>query len=337
MRPLNVLFLTHGPGTPSTRYRVLQFLPELETHGLRCTVEPLRDGLGRLRQLGRAKDFDVVVLQRRLLPALWFRRLRRSARRLLYDFDDAVYTSRRRPDGKASRLRAERFRRTVSEADGVLTSNEFLAERARKHSSRVTIIPNCLDLSRRTPMAPAAGPLWVIGWIGSAGNLPYLEPLRPALEILRRRHPEVILRIVCDRPLPWKDLPVHNKRFSPEAEVADVQSFDIGIAVLPDDPWTRGKSPVKILSYMAARLPIVASRASCVSMFLAHDQNALLVGDPTGWAEALLRVLSDPEKAESLAAAARRTVEQSFDLRTVAPRYADLLRGTPPSTPAPGE
>ena len=35
---------------------------------------------------------------------------------------------------------------------------------------------------------------------------------------------------------------------------------DIGIAPMPDDPWTRGKCGFKIVQYMAAGLPVIAAR-----------------------------------------------------------------------------
>ena len=40
---------------------------------------------------------------------------------------------------------------------------------------------------------------------------------------------------------------------------SDLQSFDIGIMPLPDDPWTKGKCGFKLLQYQAVGLPVVCS------------------------------------------------------------------------------
>ena len=49
------------------------------------------------------------------------------------------------------------------------------------------------------------------------------------------------------------------KEWSEAEEGADVASFDIGLAPLPDDPWSRGKCATKLLQCMAAGVPCVAS------------------------------------------------------------------------------
>jgi glycosyltransferase involved in cell wall biosynthesis len=99
------------------------------------------------------------------------------------------------------------------------------------------------------------------------------------------------------------------------------------IAVNPR-PRAEGQ-PLKLLNYMCAGAPIVSCRGS--SPGLRHDENAWLVDDGPGpLAEGLSRLLKEPERAERLGAAARRSGRALPSWRDVAGRlgeiYADLRR-----------
>ncbi len=80
--------------------------------GWSLTLEGLaRGAFGRGRNSARAARFDVVILQRKLLPGWQLRELRRPARRLVFDFDDAVlYRDSYDPRGPHCRRRARRSR-----------------------------------------------------------------------------------------------------------------------------------------------------------------------------------------------------------------------------------
>lgn len=94
-----------------------------------------------------------------------------------------------------------------------------------------------------------------------------------------------------------------------------------------------------VLDALASRLPIVATRAGGIPEMIDDGVHGLLVppGDPGALASALVRVLSDPELAQRLAAAGRARVEREFTWRhTVAgtiAEYAALLGETAPAAP----
>src|SRR6516165_2722941 len=74
------------------RYRFAAFRPHLATAGHCLDLLPFPRSLwGRLFLGSGLSNYDAVVIQRRLLPGLLLKRLRRRATRLLFDLDDAVY------------------------------------------------------------------------------------------------------------------------------------------------------------------------------------------------------------------------------------------------------
>src|SRR5690606_26975821 len=109
----------------------------------------------RSTQLRAAAAADVVILQRRLLPLWQLRMLRKAAKVLVYDFDDALFhRDSYNRKGPLSWSRLAHFWATIYAADAVTAGNGYLAEQAAAYidPQRVRLIPTCVD-PQRYPLA----------------------------------------------------------------------------------------------------------------------------------------------------------------------------------------
>jgi glycosyltransferase involved in cell wall biosynthesis len=328
---VKVLFITQKKDAPSTKWRLLQFIPHFEKAGLRCTVEEMPAGLvARLSQAKRAQGYDVTVLQKRLLPKMILNRLRKHARALIFEFDDVV-TLKKDDEGtiRESPTKDRRFRRTVRVADAVVTTNETLAEHARRNGAdlgRVHVLPTVIDLARWTPREHAGGTKEItIGWMGTPSNLPSVEILKAPLTRLCRRDEGLKIKIVCEEPIAMEGVRLVHQPFSAENEVADVRSFDIAVAPLVEDPWTRGKVSTKLLAYFGAGLPVVASDVTANRIYIRDGENGYLVGTLGQWEERLAKLIESPELRAQVGAKARESAEKEFSLGAALPRYLALF------------
>ncbi|MFP4144593.1 MAG: glycosyltransferase [Phycisphaeraceae bacterium] len=89
--------------------------------------------------------------------------------------------------------------------------------------------------------------------------------------------------------------------------------------------------PYSLLEAMAACRPVVASHVAGVSEIVRQEENGLLVpsGDPGALADALARVLTDPDFADALARRGRATAEAcslETHLHQLQLLYADVVR-----------
>ncbi len=327
---MKVLFLVPKIDTPSARWRVLQLVPHFERAGVSCTVEELPGGVfGKLSAAKHGAGYDVVVLQKRLLPKLIHARMRKFAKRLVFEFDDAITLKKTAEGVHGSATRERRFRRVVQAADAVITTNEHLAEQARglaTDPSRVHVMPSAIDLARWPARGPARREgVPVIGWAGSAGMLAQLEVVRQPVSRLVRRHEGLKLRVVCDEPIRLEGIEIDHRKFSSEREVADLQSFDIAIAPQVEDVWTRAKVSAKVLAYFAAGVPTVASNVSSHRFYVKDGANGFLAGTLTEWEERLERLVADADLRERIGRAGRESAEREFSIEAVVPKYLELF------------
>jgi glycosyltransferase involved in cell wall biosynthesis len=85
--------------------------------------------------------------------------------------------------------------------------------------------------------------------------------------------------------------------------------------------------PNVLVEAMACGLPVISTRVSGIPELITDGIDGLLVDphDPVALARGIARVLTDSDFAARLGMAARRKVEQRFDIRTATNRLLDLL------------
>jgi len=327
--PKRLLILTRRPEGAPFRQRIEPYLHALRERGIEPEVEVLAAGArARRRQFRRGRGFAGVLLHRKTLTWWEARALGPPQGRiaLLYDFDDAVMYQARRPE-RVHPDRARRFARTVAAADLVLAGSPVLADHARAAGARrVAVVPTGLDTSRYPPKAsyePADGPRLV--WIGSRSTLKQLARLRPVLAAVGGAASGVRLRVIADAPLAVDGLAVENVPWSRGAEARRLAESDVGIAPLPDTAYTRGKCGFKVLQYMAAGLPVVASPVGVQADYVRPEETGLLAGGEAEWVEAIRRLASDANVRQRMGRAGRARVEGEFDVRVLGPRVAGLV------------
>lgn len=295
--------------------------------------------IGYLRRLGdlfRIARYDVVYIHMWVTPfgsALFERLTRRLARRIVYDIEDNVIIGRKavataNPNPVLAWLKGPgKARFLVAEADHVVTSSPFLnadcAPLRRRGDS--TYISSSVDTDRFVPATPYSNDRPVtIGWTGTFSSRVYLELIEGVLQELATRVPYK-LKVIgnFDYALPGVDLEV--VRWTREREVADLQTFDIGVYPLPIDDWVLGKSGLKAIQYMAFGLPIVATEVGTTPLLIRDGENGLLVKTQDEWLEALERLVKEPALRQRLGRAARADAVACYSTAAVAGQYRKVL------------
>jgi glycosyltransferase involved in cell wall biosynthesis len=324
------LFWSYDPELPSFRHRLAPLAAELERRGWATVVEHfpkrryLRRILARRHALAAA---DLLVFAKINLAPGERALLARLAPPTVFDFDDAIWLRKPRRPGAApgrSRFRARKLAASCRAADLVQAGNEFLAARARRASGRVDLVPTGVDLAAYRAATRADDGRTVV-WIGLPENLSYLTPLRPALARLAARGSTLRLRVVSSAFPDWPEVPIERVAWSAEGEIAALSTASIGIMPLTDDEWSRGKCAFKLLQYMAAGLPVVASPVGQNREVVTPDETGLWARTADDWEDGLGRLLASAELRQRLGSAARASLAERYDAPAIARRAADRI------------
>jgi glycosyltransferase involved in cell wall biosynthesis len=321
-----VCFSPYPEQGPSVRHRIVALRPGLAAQQSQIVVWSfmtkrlfdIRRQFGALRRAEKlfwlfictlrliaripfAAAYDVVVIHREAFPLgpAWFEALiARVNPRLVYDFDDAIWE----PPGTGVHQRGVlfspgRYADIMVRSRAVAAGNALLADYARARNEAVFVVPTSyLDLGGDAlSRAEAAEP--VVMWIGNWGNAVYVAAIAAALTEVAQRLPFRLLLVggadIDELVLPG--VKVQRERWNEADERGWLLGSDIGIMPLPDTPYERGKCGFKLIQYMSAGLPVVASPVGANCAVVDAGVTGFLAADSAAWVDALLRLVGDAD------------------------------------------
>lgn len=279
----------------------------------------------RRKLFKRARDFDGVFLHKKglnVIDGFW---LRKYSKKIIYNFDDAVMYSDKRPE-RNSRSHFMPFRRSVRLADMVIVGNSYLAEHARRFNSNVKILPIGLQVSDYKldhPPKKDDNKIRLV-WIGSKSTLSYLADLKPALETTGRRFDNVVMRVIGDDFFDLENMAVEKVPWEQDIRGIKLAECDIGLAPLPDNRFTRGKCSFKVLEYASAGLPVIASPIGTNADHIRDNVTGFLVTEMPEWVGRIAQLIEDRELRKKMGKEAQAYAEK-FDLSIIGNQLTELI------------
>jgi glycosyltransferase involved in cell wall biosynthesis len=316
---------------PSFRHRMRTLVGTLQAAGWQVRAERFPSGRYGLRTWERRsllRGADVVVLHQIKLSAMEAQLFAAFSRRRVFDVDDAIYVRKPRRLGEAaddSLWRKRKFAATCRWVDVVAAGNEILAGVARASARAITILPTSIDTAVYRPTTATAADPPTIAWIGSPENLVYLEMIRPALARLATRYPTLKMRVICSRFPEWPEVNIERIAWSSATEAQALAAAHIGVMPLTDDEWSRGKCAFKLLQYMAAALPCVASPVGANTEAVIDGVNGFHARTTDEWERSLESLIQSAELRARFGANGRANVEARYSMRAYQARYLELL------------
>lgn len=324
---MKILFLTSRINSPSFRFRVLQYLPYLEKNGWDIAVKEIpRNWFRRQQWIRKLNEVDVIFIQRKLLGSIDIRGIRKKAKMLCYDFDDALMYEDSSKGAVRSKRREKRFQSIIKTADIVIAGNEYLADKAEISSSRATIIPTNIDTNIYFPINKKENDRITLGWMGTKSTLIYLDIIKPALNNILTNFKNVSFKVVCNNFSGLNIPGAIMKEWCIEEEVPYLQSFDIGLMPLSDDHWTRGKCGFKIIQYMAVGIPVVCSPVGVNRKIVIEGATGFLARSSKLWEEYLSQLIKSIDLRRKMGQAGREFVKKNYSIDYWAPELEKLLR-----------
>lgn len=281
--------------------RVYNLVPELRSLGWTPLVVPHQLEASQRDRVMRRFDPDLIFLQKSRHPLNDPDLL--QGRPYVYDLDDADFLDERLADKTA---------RTCRSARAVIAGSRFVADWCRQYNSETHVVWTGAPVSpgQRRAHADRAP---ILGWAQSDPNgypqeFDFVEDLvgrliaKGAVFTLRLYGwrddaPETRLVRMRQAGVEIETVPfIQYDKF-----VASLQDVAVGISpVIIASEYSQGKSFGKILAYLDAMVPVVASDEVDHSAFFTPD-SGVLSNDPEIWANEIADLLANAERREAIA------------------------------------
>jgi glycosyltransferase involved in cell wall biosynthesis len=335
---------------PSSRVRMIQYLPYLKEAGFDVAIHPFFDDgyidslyshqpikipavihsyWDRIGISLHKRRYDLIWLQQELLPWVPFcieKILYSKNIPLLVDYDDAVFHRYDLHKDYFIRLLLSRKIDHVMEiSSGLTVGNAYIADRAEQAGARnVHILPSVVDTEKYHCKPREDHPDFVIGWLGTPKTVHFLETIQPALKKVLNNTTRLII-VGADIPDSLKNLPIQSQSWNEDTEIDQILQFDIGIMPLIDAPFERGKCGYKLIQYMACGLPVVASPVGVNQSIVEHGMNGFLASTMDEWIDALIKLRSSIDLRLKMGIAGRKKVESYYSLEKNANQWVIMF------------
>jgi len=250
------------------------------------------------------------------------------------------------PGRRAKQARAEYERwlryesRWLPQFDAVAVMSEpekAQAVEAGAAADRAWIVPNGVDTERFQPGPWQDSPEML--YVGSFRHLPnvlgfqFLE--RELLPRLWPRFPDLRLRVVAgpEHEKHWRRLTGRGWSASRRDPRILVQGFVEDLAPWYARSWVvmvpltvSAGTNIKVMEALACGRPVVSTPVGCAGLDLAPEQDLLVAGDAAGLAEAVSRVLEQPDLRRRLGERARQVAVERFSWENCARRAEEMYQ-----------
>lgn len=343
------LFTTSGEGNPPVGLEsaTLHLLPRPPKGDHAEREQASLAGNGRLREeLERAGDFDLIYERYSLWSFAAMELARDRGIPGLLEVNAPLIEEQAEYRVLVDRAGAERTaERVFRAARALLAVSDEVAGYLKQFPEtlgKIQVLPNGVNAERfpenLQPALPSKPGVFTVGFVGTLKAWHGLSVLIEAFAQFHARLPLTRLLIVGDGPEREKlaaDLAARGLQnaalftgsVAPEKVPALLASMDVAVAPYPKLEKFYF-SPLKVYEYMAASVPVVASRIGQLEKLIQPDTNGLLVppGNAAALAAALERLLTEPQLATRLGRAGRATVLRDYTWDANAQEILQLAR-----------
>lgn len=358
------IFVRNVNSSPGSYYRIIQYLNNLEDHG---SIEVFgfspeyyyKRGSRRILQIYRAivylsgcmKRFSVLLrlafskerytlfVQRELVPrkvpgflAKLIEKSMRNAEKVIWDFDDNIKES--------GEISGREFDLLCKYSTSILVCNEFLKSTLPESvQTKVTLIPTTDRAAENIDLDEINGKRLetfdnkiILVWVGTAGNLTYLQKILPDLDraavLIKESGKQLQLRIVSNSSLKYEGvaLNIENVKWSRSVANDELKNAHIGLMPLEENYYTPGKCGFKAVQYIGMGLPAIVSDVGFNTEVVRDEYNGFVVSCKGQWTERIVQLAFDSQLWKTISNNARAVWKENFNTKDVIERLKEIIK-----------
>lgn len=235
-------------------------------------------------------------------------------KRLIYDFDDAIWLENTSQTNKIiSKIKKHSKVAVICRWSYiVLCGNKFLMNFAKNYNDNVVKVPTTIDTeNEHNRIKQHKESEVVVGWTGTHSTIKYLYEIEDVLSELQQKM-RFAFKVISNKDPLFKKLKYDYISWNKNKEIEDLLKIDIGIMPLLDDDWAKGKCGFKALQYMALGIPCIISPVGVNIEIVQDGLNGFLAGADREWVNKLSLLIKSKDLRVELGEKGRQTVVEKY-------------------------
>lgn len=239
-----------------------------------------------------APKADICFFQKACIPKFPYNHiatLKKKGIRIIFDVDDAVYTSKRDFSDRIAKL-----------SDVIICGNKSLKNHYLDYNKNIVVLPTVENTNLFKPYWKDTFGNKTIGWIGSLTTINNLDVVVDAINRIVEEYPQVNFIIISNSALDYT-VKIKNTRlikWSKDSYISDLSSITVGIMPLKDNEFNRGKCGFKLIQYLSLKKPVIASDVGVNQDIVGSC--GILANTEKEWHDALELILMNEQKYKKL-------------------------------------
>jgi glycosyltransferase involved in cell wall biosynthesis len=301
-------------------YKSLKLLAEI--------LQKIISKLYRLFKLKKAiKSSNIIHVQKRIdiKSLLKIEKYKMTTAKVLYDFDDAVWT-----DAFSER---HYLKKIFDIADFVTCDNEFLGDFVlQNYNKKCHLLPPYYDQIGYYKKDKSSRETIKIGWLGSESTFHYMTSIEESMNNILKNNSNVTLCLagVSEKRV-MKLFKKHTSqievitRYNAEQMFTFLNDLDVGIFPCYNDDDSKGRGFLKLILYMSVGLPVVSSYNDFVIQIVHLSKNGFIVNSKLEWEKALQLLINDKYTRDTLGNYAFNYVAKNYSLNGNSKKIISLI------------
>jgi len=260
--------------------------------------------------------FDLVVIVREVdgMPAAAL-----HGRIVIYDIVDRPYYT-----GDIQTIR--KTFEMIQEADGLIASSPLHIEDLSGSGKKMVLIEHPIINIRHKDYTKRNDDTLTILWQGFPEHLPRMDILQPIVRRLAKELKKKIILMYHTRMLPKSRGSVRYRPWTAHNWERVLVKSDIGVEIKSlDDAHLQRKPSTKILTYMAAGLPVVCTPSAADRLVIEHGKTGYFACTDEEWYTYLKALAENPGFRQQMGQAGREYVSRHFNIPKIAQKYLDFF------------
>lgn len=282
---------------------------------------------------------DLIIVLRSIQPKTCFGLIEwlyiklAQSTKLIWDFDDDIFESEEIGIQEVNIL--EKY------SDKIVVTHDYLKSLLPEQVQRKVILMPTTDGDFQKYNIPQVRiKRWEcyqsefhIAWIASSSGLPDIMSICPQLEnaakvIKSTFKKKVILYVVCNKPLNYQfdNLTLVNIKWQRDIANEILMQCHIGIMPLNRNKFSLGKGGFKLIQYMGASCPCIASGVGFNKTIIENGVNGFLT-EEISWEDALISLASNIEMWQSMSISAYKTWCKKYSYAKNLKKWIQIIDG----------